>query len=173
MFSYASGGGSTSAAAASDNFVATSRHHSDDEAAVEASSEPRKKERKLLQVPGGSAPRELADLARLRQSLRTKMSPPLALTWSWAIFFLRKTRESQSHRGRTYSTLPCTYFLLRSDGRNILQSLLLPQTTVRNFLPYFATYLCISFLCECLHLKARIFNENVFKLGSIRFADTL
>ena len=80
VFSYASGGGSTSAAAASDNFVATSRHHSDDEAAVEASSEPRKKERKLLQVPGGSAPRELADLARLRQSLRTKMSPPLALT---------------------------------------------------------------------------------------------
>ena len=52
-------------------------------------SEPqeRKTRRKLLQVPGGSAPRELADLARLGQSLRTKMSPPLALTWSWAIFF--------------------------------------------------------------------------------------
>ena len=79
---------------------------------VEASSEPRKKERKLLQVPGGSAPRELADLARLRQSLRTKMSPPLALTWSWAIFFLRKTRESQSRGGRTYYS--ALYILLTS-----------------------------------------------------------
>ena len=58
-------------------------------------SEPqeRKTRRKLLQVPGGSAPRELADLARLRQSLRTKMSPPLALTWSWAIFFFLRKRE--------------------------------------------------------------------------------
>ena len=49
---------------------------------VEQASEPqeRKTRRKLLQVPGGSAPRELADLARLSQSLRTKTSPPLALT---------------------------------------------------------------------------------------------
>ena len=63
-------------------------------------SEPqeRKTRRKLLQVPGGSAPRELADLARLRQSLRTKMSPPLALTWSWAIFFSEENEREPEPR---------------------------------------------------------------------------
>ena len=78
-------------------------------------SEPqeRKTRRKLLQVPGGSAPRELADLARLRQSLRTKMSPPLALTWSWAIFFSWERepawtccRQGKAAAVRTYCLLP-------------------------------------------------------------------
>ena len=80
-------------------------------------SEPqeRKTRRKLVQVPGGSAPRELADLARLRQSLRTKMSPPLALTWSWAIFFSWERerepawtccRQGKAAAQRTYCLLP-------------------------------------------------------------------
>ena len=88
-------------------------------------SEPqeRKTRRKLLQVPGGSAPRELADLARLRQSLRTKMSPPLALTWSWAIFFFEKERERaclnllQARQSGSYVHTACC---LWNDGRIVL-----------------------------------------------------
>ena len=77
-------------------------------------SEPqeRKTRRKLLQVPGGSAPRELADLARLRQSLRTKMSPPLALTWSWAIFFSWEREREPAWTCCRQGKAAATYILL-------------------------------------------------------------